>query len=254
MAILKYPQNADTTGLPSVVFSPRAVTYNIVSNGIDTTQDDGSDKAVLYMPAGFNVSDALNYASFEQGLLAASISEFASEFEGAKPEMSDLFSRAGSIAQEGGSRFARGLSGLGGEDVKALVERSAGRVANPREFMLFRSPDLRSFSFSFQFIPESETEARAVPEIIQFFRRAAYPGLTENGLDYTLPRAFSVFMQGTNSVIRLPELVCTSINTTYNPTNMAYLTLDNLPSEISLELGFQELKAITRRDINENNL
>ena len=254
MAILKYPQNADTTGIPSVVFSPRKVSYNIVSGGANTTQDDGSDKAVLYMPAGFSVSDNLNYASFEEGLLASSVSEFAEEFEGAKPEMSDLLSRAGSIAAEGGSRFGRSLASLGDENIRAAIERSTGRVANPREFMLFRSPDLRSFSFSFTFLPETESEARVIPEIIRFFRRAAYPGLTENALDYTLPNSFSVFMQGTESVVRLPELVCTSVSTTYNPTNMTYLTLDNMPSEISLELGFQELKAITREDIDRNNL
>jgi len=207
----------------------------------------GDDAVVMYIPIGVSVSDSLQYSTFEEGLLGGAIARFTEGNEGALPDTIDALMSTGRDLYEGGLRRSASLLG---ENVRAIVDRNAGRVVNPREFMLFKAPSLRSFSFSFRFVPESVTEARVIPEIIRYFRSASYPGIATR-LDYTVPQAFSINFRNTSSMIRIPQVVCTSINTSYNPTSLSYLREDKMPSEITMELGFQELTALTRENIED---
>jgi hypothetical protein len=115
---------------------------------------------------------------------------------------------------------------------------------NPREFMLFKSPTLRQFAFNFAFVPSNKEEAMDVPEIIKFFRMAAYPSLHTGGIDYVFPDAFRIQFLESRHMIKIPEVVCISVNVTYNPNSISYFRLDNLPVEIQLQLQFQELMPI----------
>jgi hypothetical protein len=110
--------------------------------------------------------------------------------------------------------------------------------------MLFRAPTIRQFGYNFTFIPKSETEATSVPKIIRFFREAAYPSMHSGGIDYVFPDAFIVKYIGTESMIKIPEVVCVAVNVTYNPNSVSFYRLDNMPVEITMQLSFQELKPI----------
>jgi hypothetical protein len=245
MALLRYPENIEDSTVPFVTFTTQSPRYDAVTD----RQNDalGDDAVVMYIPIGVSVADSLQYSSFEEGLIGGAIARFAEGNEGAMVDSLQAIAGTGRDLAEGGLRRSASLAG---ENVRAIVDRNAGRVVNPREFMLFKAPSLRSFSFSFRFVPESETEARSIPEIIRFFRSAAYPGIATR-LDYTVPQAFSINFRNTSSMIRIPQVACTSISTSYNPTSISYLREDKMPSEITMELGFQELTALTRENIEE---
>jgi len=52
-------------------------------------------------------------------------------------------------------------------------------------------------------------------------------------------------------MIKIPEVACTGVEVTYNSNTQSYFTRGNIPVQIDLSVSFQELKAITRDDIDE---
>lgn len=63
--------------------------------------------------------------------------------------------------------YLAGLAvGVGG-----LLTRASGAILNPNLELLFNSPTLREFSFSFDLIGKSSPEAERIKEIIKFFKK-----------------------------------------------------------------------------------
>jgi hypothetical protein len=140
---------------------------------------------------------------------------------------------------------------------QALI--NAGEVVNPHTQMLFRSPQLRQFSYSFKMIPRTIEEAREMVKIVQFFRVAAYPE-TGNGGDqsgtgtiemstFKFPDIFEITFlnkgKENKNMISQMHSYLTSVNVTYNSSTPAFYA-DGMPSVIDLQLTFQESKALNR--------
>jgi len=238
MANLRYPETLDGTFSPWILFATQRPQYDRRANAAKVSQT--GESVSLYFPTGHNVSDTLGYDTGELGLFGGSINKFI----GGGITTENVNSLVTSAKESLGDASQRGLaSGIGAGDV---FNRANRRVANPQEFMLFKSPGMREFSFSFTFLPQSQTEADVVPRIIQFFRVAAYPRELDS-LEYQFPDTFAIsFQQSSDDVIRMPEVACTGVNVTYNPNSMSYFTNGNQPVETTLELSFTELRPISR--------
>jgi hypothetical protein len=238
MANLRYPENLDGSNTPWILFNTQKPQYN---RRINSAKVSSTGESVgLYFPVGHTVADELNYETGELGLVGGLIDKFSSggvTNDGVK-KLVESARAAGGV----GARAAAGAVGAGD-----VYNRANQRVPNPQEFMLFKSPGMRSFSFSFTFLPQSQTEADTVPRIIRFFRAAAYP-VELDSLEYQFPDTFSVsYSEGTSdNVIRMPELACTGVSVTYNPNSMSYFTNGNQPVETTMELSFTELRPISR--------
>lgn len=265
--IIRFPSSVDNNGKPFVLFSTHRALYNNVGNKIDAIPTTNS--VALYFPANYTVADSLNYQSESSGLAGAGLEAFnkgteisledvkqvaaaslsnkqnAQVFSGiAAGAISSVFGAGGAVA---GGGLAASLVG----NVAAEAAKSTQVTINPREFMLFKNPNMRSFSFNFTFIPSSEQEVRDVPEIIKFFRRASYPDLTAATTVYNFPEAFSIHFRNSDKVIKVPEVFCEGINVTYNPNSMSYFQVDNLPVEITLGLSFKELQPISKKFVDQ---
>jgi len=243
MANLRYPENLDPEFSPWILFSTQKPQYDSRINAAKVSQT--GDSVGLYFPTGYNVSDTLGYDTGELGLFGGSIDNFV----GGGITTENVNNLVTSAKESLGGASQRSLaSGIGAGDI---YNRANQRVANPQEFMLFKSPGMREFSFSFTFLPQSETEADTIPQIIRFFRRAAYP-VELDSLEYRFPDTFAVsFQQSPDDVIRMPEVACTGVNVTYNPNSMSYFTNGNQPVETTLELSFTELRPISRSLVEE---
>jgi len=254
MANLRFPETLDGESSPWILFSSMTPSYNRRVN--DIKESGTGDSVGLYFPTGLNISDDLNYDTGELGLLSnAAINRISSGGGGAGgstlDNIKDLVTTTAkeSTANAGGRAKRKAASIIGAE---SAYNRATQTVSNPQEFMLFNSPGMRSFSFSFSFLPQSQSEADTVPQIIRFFRRAAYP-VELNTLEYQFPNTFAVsYSEGTsNNIIKMPELACTSVGVTYNPNSMSYFTRGNQPVETTLELSFTELRPISRSLVEE---
>lgn len=270
MANLRFPSNALGDNKPFILFSTHKARYNTVGSKVNTVPTNNS--VALYLPTNYNVNDALQYETEATGLIGAGFDAVASG-KGGDITMSDVknvvegtFTNKEAAAKAAGA-ISGGLSAVAGARIGALAAALAtggvvGNVAaelskqaqlalNPRQFMLFKSPGIRQFSFNFTFIPSNEQEVRDVPEIIKFFRRASYPELHSANTTYNFPEAFNINFGNSNKLIKLPEVFCTTISTTYNPNSMSYFEVDNLPVEINLNLSFQELQPIHRGFVDQ---
>ena len=242
MANLRYPENLDGTFAPWILFNTQRPQYNRRINSAKVSST--GDSVGLYFPTGHTVADELNYDTGELGFLGGVIDKFT----GGGPTNDSVQNLVESARAAGGVAGRAAAFAAGGADV---YNRANRRVANPQEFMLFKSPGMRSFSFSFTFVPQSQSEADTVPRIIQFFRKAAYP-VELDTLEYQFPDTFSVsFQQSPDDIIRMPELACTGVSVTYNPNSMSYFSNGNQPVETTMELSFTELRPISRSLVEE---
>jgi hypothetical protein len=146
---------------------------------------------------------------------------------------------------------------VGGAAGQLLINR--GEVVNPHTQMLFKSPALRQFSYSFKMMPRSLAEANQVIEIVKFFRTAAYPELGSGEQDskgksiemstFKFPDIFEITYltkgKQNKNMIKQVESYLTSVSVTYNQTSPTFFA-DGMPSEIDLQLTFQESKALNR--------
>ena len=242
MANLRFPETLDGTFAPWILFASMRPTYNRRANAAQESQTGNS--VGLYFPTGLNVSDELNYDTESLGALTGTaVNAMEGNNSGAAGLTRDnvLGLTANTV-----KRLGAGAIGAG-----AAFSRGTRRVTNPQEFMLFNSPGMRSFSFSFDFLPQSQKEADTVPQIIQFFRRSAYPREL-NTLEYEFPDTFAIsYSQSSDDIIRMPEVACTSVGLTYNPNSMSFFTRGNQPVETTLELSFTELRPISRSLVEE---
>jgi len=100
-------------------------------------------------------------------------------------------------------------------------------------------------------IPQNETEANDAIRIVKFFRKASYPQLSASTYTYLFPDLFKITFGNNDSMIKIPEVACTGVETTYNQNAQSYFVRGNIPVQIDISLSFQEMKAISRADIDE---
>lgn len=220
---------------------------------------------VLYMPAGVTVNDNLSYDNVDTGIggmmvnaagSSASPGEFIDKLkDNAKPLVQRAVSqKLADFSQEKGM--------VGGAAAQALI--NSGEVVNPHTQMLFKSPALRQFSYTFKMVPRSLAEAQQIIKIVKFFRTAAYPELgggqqDNNGKSiemstFKFPDIFEItyLTKGKQNkhMIRQVESYLTAVSVTYNQTSPTFFA-DGMPSEVDLQLTFQESKALNRNMIQK---
>lgn len=239
------------------------------SNGPDIripeTTMSSLGSVVLYMPAGVSVNDNLSYDNVDTGmggmlLNAAGDSASPSEFidklrENAKPLVQRAISqKLADFSQEKGM--------AGGAAAQALI--NMGEVVNPHTQMLFKAPALRQFSYTFKMVPRSLAEANQIIQIVKFFRAAAYPelgadrsevnGKTVEMSTFKFPDIFKITYltrgKENQNLIKHVDSYLTSVNVSYNETSPTFFA-NGMPSEVTLQLGFQESKALNRALIKQ---
>ena len=82
----------------------------------------------------------------------------------------------GAIAQATVNEAIKGATGKGGTVVAAL-QKKAGRIMNPHKAIIYNGPGgFRIFSFNYTMTPENEKEAKAIADIVHFFKWHMHPG------------------------------------------------------------------------------
>ncbi len=97
----------------------------------------------------------------------------------AKLQIDVLSAAADSAAAKGtaASAFASQILKMAGYEVspESILARGFGIIPNSNLELLFNSPELRQFSFSYRMSPRSKEEARNVKRIIRFFKQGMAP-------------------------------------------------------------------------------
>lgn len=267
--IARYPNSVESTDDPFVLFTKHRAKYN-TRGGNSRVDLISTDHVSLYMPMGFAINDQAVFETAATGVAGGAAAALISGTNPANVTQADVTAIAMNSAEQLGTA-AGGLAGsalpgrVGGIVGGILGAVGAGTVAqaaaqeynkqaqvsvNPREFMLYKSPGMRNFSFRFRFIPDDEGESRAAEEIVKWFRRGMYP-TAAGQYSFNFPDAFQIEIKNMQGIPKLPEVFLESCNVTFNPNSMSYFKQNNRPVEINLSLEFKELQPITRENINE---
>ena len=71
-----------------------------------------------------------------------------------------------------------------------LLTRTTGAIMNPNMELLFDSPQMRTFTFSFLLSPRSKKEAKTIVKIIRFFKQGMAPIRSKSRLFLRSPHTF----------------------------------------------------------------
>lgn len=152
---------------------------------------------------------------------------------------------------------------LGGSDgLAGAVKGSTRLTVNPNTRTLFNNVNIREFSFDFQFVPRSQSEAIEIAAIIQFFRTEAYPEVlkfqTENGLEaplgYKFPNAWDISAIWEGQQIKgldFQRSYLRNVSTTYNPTQIGMYE-DGSFNEIRMTLTFVETRPLDKQRVKDH--
>jgi hypothetical protein len=144
-----------------------------------------------------------------------------------------------------GSEKAVGANGL--------LSRAFGVELNPNLELLFNSPELREFSFSFKMTPRSKSEAPIVRSIIRTFKQAMSVKRSESVLLLKSPHTFRIsYLTSTEDhpyLNHFKECALTNCSVNYTPDGQYMSYNDSDPGGRSmtayeLSLNFSELEPI----------
>lgn len=152
------------------------------------------------------------------------------------------------------------------QQVGALADALGVRkpVINPGQFQNYSGSELRSFSFDFTFIPESESERDQVINIIKFFKRCSSPSTpkwTKNTevdsissrMVMLAPMTWEVFVcnKTVNDLLSFHKCVCTKVSVKYGDSEKVAMFKDGMVKQITLGLSFSECELQTSRSYGD---
>ena len=244
--------------------------------GIDKSiqlQSFGTQETVatiqLYMPPNVSVNYGVKYGEQEIGNMALIGKEAFEAFKGSAGKgMEDRF-RAAAMAAKGSAREALLAMANASLDTvfsgaRTLSQLSTGSVVTPRMELMFEGIDRRNFSYSFVFIPKSETEARIVEEIVYQFKENMMPKYSDQTTrrEMDIPNTFEIdymYKESRNSFLnKIHTCFLKSIQvqyggdryTAYEPSKSKFGTGPS-PQKTTITLEFSELELITKDHIKQ---
>jgi hypothetical protein len=153
---------------------------------------------------------------------------------------------------------------------ESILARGAGVIPNNNLALLFNSPTLREFTFSWKMSPRSREEATRVNNILRFFKQGMAAKKSNNsrgsgGSSYFLgtPNVFDIhfktaktkdyeILDRNDSVLRIKTCACTGAAVNYTPEGMWNAYEKGQPVAITLTLRFNELEPIFDTDYDNN--
>lgn len=151
--------------------------------------------------------------------------------------------------KQAGISFVAERLGVSGSQALAI---SRGQVYNPNVELLYNSPQLRGFTFEFNFVPKNKAEASTVDDIIYEFKKWSSPkdpGGTEGV--FCVPHIWNVVYSGLSAkkMAKFKPAALTNVVVQENSTSPTHTTFDDgTPVVTTMVLTFKEVNIITRND------
>ena len=254
----KVDKNADAiaTATSSAITNIKAFAKNISS----AAKRDYTGSIALYMPTDIQINDSMGYNEDTRKLGAA--------IQGYLDGDSELNNAAvltdpAVLALAGGAigmlpfmppMVSTILGGTVGVVLNTEVQRATGKIMNPNELLRYQNTALRTFSFNWIILPDSENESKQAAGLIKFFRKSAHANRTSSTLVTVPDHVVTSFHGGGNkdvAMIQLPPCYIESVNVTYNPNNSSFFKQNNAPVEIGLGITLKEIIPIYAQDVED---
>ena len=262
-APLRYPidiaqTTQDVVKFDMLEFSPKALTQ---SGGFGQGErSDASTRTlgstILAIPGGIKDSNSTGWGDGSMNALEAALAGIAlggiqKGGEGLTQQISqtvgNIMGGSDDVKNAIAASFAGSAAGIG----QQLLTRTTGAILNPNMELLFKGPTLRPFDFSFLLAPRDPDEAKAVINIIRFFKQGMAPIRTKANLFLKSPNTFKVtyLHRGESGgehfgLNKFKECALLGLNVQYTP-NANYATFtDGTMVAYRLTMRFQELEPV----------
>jgi hypothetical protein len=160
------------------------------------------------------------------------------------------FSDLGGVARHA---LTSAAAGVAGKTANQMLAYTKGQVYNPNVELLYDGPAVRQFDLNFNFIPKSPDEASIVSQIILQFKLWSSP--EDQGQKYKVPAVWAVKYGGPGGswMNKFKRAAMTNISVQYNAGLDMHATFSNgFPIRTDIQLSFQEVDVITRKDHQTN--
>jgi hypothetical protein len=244
--------------MATITFPPSLRTSGPNGEGLPTIRFSASKKGVgvgefenvqLYMPQGLQFQDSAQYNNIDLGVIQAArqignTATSGKEFKDAvNPDQ----------VMVAGLKLADKLGA--DQSVTGSQALAQGVAFNPQTALAFEGVNLRTFSFAFTLVPESEKESKSIRDIESFFRKYLYPEVT--GFVARYPPIFSIrFYDGQSDtesryLPMIHDSYLTGVDVQINPEgNSFHRNSDGYaPTAVQLTLSFAEGRMLSRHDI-----
>ena len=184
----------------------------------------------LYVPTDMTDAVSVSYAEGEKSIADAVVSK--------------MFGGAGGIADM--SEIKQIM--LDNVDAGKILKAAAGKTVNPMKFQMFSGVDMRTYSYSFELYPETQSDSEVIREIAYAFKKSALPGTTgANKRIYTFPNEWAIRYHGPmKNWIDYPMVsVLTGVDVNYG-LNGSQRMIDGAPSGVGISLSFSEVVTLDR--------
>ena len=227
---------------------------------VNTAKRNYVGSVALYMPTDIQINDQLVYN--EDTRRIGGIAESILTGEGGFKDVANWTVLTSPEVLAGGSLLATWLkipkagmistlAGYGvGTVLQTELQRSTGKIANPNELLRYQQTELRSFTFTWTILPDTEYESKQAVGLIKMFRKAAH-ATRDTAVLVTVPDHVIVSFHGARDMIQLPPCYIESVNVTYNPNNSSFFKQNNSPVEVGLALTLKEIIPIYSSDIDK---
>ena len=224
----------------------------------------GAGGAVVYLPIPGGLSESTSVSYKESSLNALqleaskAISNFVSGKESANSQLAkslnDMRGALGANDQSLKELIGAGAAAAALQlNTNELLARQTGSILNPNMELLFNSPQLRSFGFSFKLSPRSNTEGKRILEIIRYFKQAMVPKKTQESFFLKSPNTFKVEYvhkgKGNHPGLnKYKECALVQCQVNYTPEGTYNTFIDGVMHSYEMTLQFRELDPIFDTD------
>lgn len=219
---------------------------------------DSQMKIALPIPEGLIEQTSVTYDKADLGSAAGAAADAASRnFSGNFQNMAGqviggIVDTATGVGLSGVRRVIADTVGEGAAQVgfNALSSIS-GLSANPFQVMLFKSPEFRSHTFRWKFVPETEAETAILRDLIKIFKYHSLPGISAaSGVFFSYPEILEINFRPTDEFLyRFKPCVVESITVNFTPGNgPSFYRSTNAPTAVQIELRVQEIEIWTKAD------
>ena len=213
------------------------VSFQIIGAGLD----EDIFKIHMYIPQSFQLGDSANFGTIDLGVLKATKDLITDKKENKESDTEAIAIGAAVMKQ-------LNLDVGGSAD---MAMQQAGAAINQGQELTFEGAAIRTFNFTFIMVAESAEEARLAKIIEHTFRKYMYAKKEKYSVKY--PPLFRIkFLHGDEINRNLPMLFdsyLTGLTASYNTQGGNMFHADGSPTDIQLDLSFQEHKQLTRGDL-----
>jgi hypothetical protein len=178
------------------------------------------------------------------------------------------------IVQNIGSRLGGAAAGVGTEAISNLVRGSlantgfegyadrainaasalSGITTNPFEVILFKTPNFRTHTFGWDFIPNTLQESETLKQLIETFKYHSLPGISAAGsVFFSYPEILKInFRPRDEYLYKFKPSVVESVRVNYAPNKPSFVKSSGAPAAIQFQINIQEIEIMTKADFLRN--